>query len=147
MSTGKVVQVIGAVVDVEFPRADVPKVYNALNVGELNLTMEVQQQLGDGIVRCVAMGSSEGLKRGLAVSNTGKAISVPVGTKTLGRIMDVLGDPIDEKGPIGEETRWEIHRKSPQAASGHPACPEPPVAPNAPNPGLHPHPNSNNGLQ
>ncbi len=113
MSTGKVVQVIGAVVDVEFPRADVPKVYNALNVGELSLTMEVQQQLGDGIVRCVAMGSSEGLKRGLEVSNTGKAISVPVGTKTLGRIMDVLGDPIDEKGDIGSEHRWEIHRKAP----------------------------------
>jgi len=113
MSTGKVVQVIGAVVDVEFPRADVPKVYNALSVGELNLTMEVQQQLGDGIVRCVAMGSSDGLKRGLDVSNTGKAISVPVGTKTLGRIMDVLGDPIDEKGDIGEEARWEIHRKAP----------------------------------
>jgi len=113
MSTGKVVQVIGAVVDVEFPRADVPKVYNALHVGELSLTMEVQQQLGDGIVRCVAMGSSEGLKRGLEVSNTGKAISVPVGTKTLGRIMDVLGDPIDEKGDIGSEHRWEIHRKAP----------------------------------
>jgi len=113
MSTGKVVQVIGAVVDVEFPRADVPKVYNALNVDELGLTMEVQQQLGDGIVRCVAMGTSDGLKRGLNVSNTGKAISVPVGTKTLGRIMDVLGAPIDEKGDIGEEERWEIHRKAP----------------------------------
>ncbi len=113
MSTGKVVQVIGAVVDVEFPRDDVPKVYNALNVDELGLTMEVQQQLGDGIVRCVAMGSSEGLKRGLKCSNTGKAISVPVGTKTLGRIMDVLGEPIDEKGAIGEEVRWEIHRKAP----------------------------------
>ena len=113
MSTGKVVQVIGAVVDVEFPRTDVPKVYNALNVDELGLTMEVQQQLGDGIVRCVAMGSSDGLKRGLTCSNTGKAISVPVGTQTLGRIMDVLGSPIDEKGDIGEETRWEIHRKAP----------------------------------
>jgi F-type H+-transporting ATPase subunit beta len=113
MSTGKVVQVIGAVVDVEFPRTDVPKVYNALNVDELGLTMEVQQQLGDGVVRCVAMGSSDGLKRGLAVSNTGKAIAVPVGQKTLGRIMDVLGAPIDEKGPIGEEERWEIHRKAP----------------------------------
>ena len=113
MSTGKVVQVIGAVVDVEFPRDDVPKVYNALNVDELGLTMEVQQQLGDGIVRCVAMGSSEGLKRGQKCSNTGKAISVPVGTQTLGRIMDVLGDPIDEKGEIGEEARWEIHRKAP----------------------------------
>ena len=113
MSTGKVVQVIGAVVDVEFPRTDVPKVYNALNVDELGLTMEVQQQLGDGVVRCVAMGSSDGLKRGLTCSNTGKAISVPVGTKTLGRIMDVLGSPIDEKGDIGEEARWEIHRKAP----------------------------------
>ncbi|MDH3325720.1 MAG: F0F1 ATP synthase subunit beta [Gammaproteobacteria bacterium] len=113
MSTGKVVQVIGAVVDVEFPRTDVPKVYNALHVDELSLTMEVQQQLGDGVVRCVAMGTSDGLKRGLSVSNTGKAISVPVGTQTLGRIMDVLGDPIDEKGPIGEEARWEIHRKAP----------------------------------
>jgi len=113
MSTGKVVQVIGAVVDVEFPRTDVPKVYNALNVDELSLTMEVQQQLGDGVVRCVAMGSSDGLKRGLSVSNTGKAISVPVGTKTLGRIMDILGNPIDEKGDIGEEDRWEIHRKAP----------------------------------
>jgi len=113
MSTGKVVQVIGAVVDVEFPRDSVPKVYNALNIGELNLTMEVQQQLGDGIVRCVAMGPSDGLKRGMGVSNTGKAISVPVGQKTLGRIMDVLGNPIDEAGPIGEESRWEIHRKAP----------------------------------
>jgi len=113
MSTGKVVQVIGAVVDVEFPRTDVPKVYNALKVDELGLTMEVQQQLGDGVVRCVAMGTSDGLKRGLKCSNTGKAISVPVGTQTLGRIMDVLGDPIDEKGAIGEEARWEIHRKAP----------------------------------
>ena len=113
MSSGKIVQVIGAVVDVEFPRDSIPKVYNALKINELNLTMEVQQQLGDGVVRCVAMGSSDGLKRGLQVSNTGKAISVPVGQKTLGRIMDVLGDPIDQKGPIGEETRWEIHRKAP----------------------------------
>ncbi|MDH5299748.1 MAG: F0F1 ATP synthase subunit beta [Gammaproteobacteria bacterium] len=113
MSTGKVVQVIGAVVDVEFPRDSVPKVYHALSIGELNLTMEVQQQLGDGIVRCVAMGPSDGLKRGMKASNTGKAISVPVGKKTLGRIMDVLGNPIDEAGPIGEEARWEIHRKAP----------------------------------
>ncbi|MDH5728600.1 MAG: F0F1 ATP synthase subunit beta [Gammaproteobacteria bacterium] len=113
MSTGKVVQVIGAVVDVEFPRDNVPKVYNALNIEEIGLTMEVQQQLGDGVVRCVAMGSSDGLKRNMKVSNTGAAISVPVGKKTLGRIMDVLGNPIDEKGPIGEEDRWEIHRKAP----------------------------------
>ncbi len=113
MSTGKVVQVIGAVVDVEFPRDNVPKVYDALKLEELGLTMEVQQQLGDGVVRCVAMGPSDGLKRGMAVTNTGKAISVPVGKATLGRIMDVLGEPIDEKGPIGEEDRWEIHRKAP----------------------------------
>ncbi len=113
MSTGKVVQVIGAVVDVEFPRDSVPKVYDALKLEQLGLTMEVQQQLGDGVVRCVAMGPSDGLKRGLEVTNTGKAISVPVGKQTLGRIMDVLGDPIDEKGPIGEEVRWEIHRKAP----------------------------------
>jgi F-type H+-transporting ATPase subunit beta len=113
MSTGKVVQVIGAVVDVEFPRDSVPKVYHALNIGEINLTMEVQQQLGDGIVRCVAMGTSDGLKRGMGVSNTGKAISVPVGQKTLGRIMDVLGNPIDDAGDIGAEQSWEIHRKAP----------------------------------
>ncbi len=113
MSTGKVVQIIGAVVDVEFPRDGVPKVYNALSVTETGLTLEVQQQLGDGIVRCVAMGSSDGLKRGVDAVDTGKAVSVPVGTKTLGRIMDVLGNPIDEKGPIGEEARWEIHRKAP----------------------------------
>ncbi|MCK4494353.1 MAG: F0F1 ATP synthase subunit beta, partial [Methylococcales bacterium] len=113
MSSGKIVQVIGAVVDVEFPREALPKIYDALKVENKNIVLEVQQQLGDGIVRCVAMGSSEGLKRGLDVSNTGKAISVPVGTKTLGRIMDVLGDPIDEKGDIGSESRWEIHRKAP----------------------------------
>ncbi len=113
MSTGKVVQVIGAVVDVEFPRDSVPKVYRALKLDELGLTMEVQQQLGDGIVRCVAMGSSDGLKRGLSVADTGAAIKVPVGPKTLGRIMDVLGEPIDEKGAIGEEVRMEIHRKAP----------------------------------
>ena len=101
MSNGKVVQVIGAVVDVEFPRDSIPKVYDALKIADANLTLEVQQQLGDGVVRAIAMGASEGLKRGLAVSNTGKAISVPVGLKTLGRIMDVLGNPIDEAGPIG----------------------------------------------
>ncbi|MDH5694192.1 MAG: F0F1 ATP synthase subunit beta [Gammaproteobacteria bacterium] len=113
MSSGKVVQVIGAVVDVEFPRDSVPKVYHALTLDKLGLTMEVQQQLGDGVVRCVVMGSTDGLKRGEIASNTGKAISVPVGQKTLGRIMDVLGNPIDQKGPIGEEERWEIHRKAP----------------------------------
>ena len=113
MSSGKIVQIIGAVVDVEFPRDSLPKVYDALMVEEVGLTLEVQQQLGDGVVRAIAMGTTDGLKRSLAVSNTGKAISVPVGQKTLGRIMDVLGNPIDEKGDIGEEERWGIHRKAP----------------------------------
>jgi len=113
MSSGKIVQIIGAVVDVEFPRDALPKVYDALTVEEAGLTLEVQQQLGDGVVRAIAMGTTDGLKRDLAVSNTGKAISVPVGQKTLGRIMDVLGNPIDEKGDIGEEARWGIHRKAP----------------------------------
>jgi F-type H+-transporting ATPase subunit beta len=121
MSKGKIVQIIGAVVDVEFPRDSVPKVYNALRVEEADITMEVQQQLGDGVVRCVAMGTTDGLKRGLAATNTGKAISVPVGHKTLGRIMDVLGAPIDEKGAIGEEHRWEIHRKAPSYEDLSPA--------------------------
>ncbi|AFJ03053.1 ATP synthase beta chain [Methylophaga frappieri] len=113
MSSGKIVQIIGAVVDVEFPRDSLPKVYDALLVDEVGLTLEVQQQLGDGVVRAIAMGTTDGLKRGLAVNNTGKAISVPVGKQTLGRIMDVLGNPIDEKGDIGEEERWGIHRKAP----------------------------------
>ena len=105
MSSGKIVQIIGAVVDVEFPRDALPKVYDALTVEEAGLTLEVQQQLGDGVVRAIAMGTTDGLKRDLAVSNTGKAISVPVGKQTLGRIMDVLGNPIDEKGDIGEDER------------------------------------------
>ena len=114
MSTGNVVEVIGAVVDVEFPRDAVPRVYDALLVPEQEgLTLEVQQQLGDGVVRTIAMGASEGLRRGLEVNNTGEPITVPVGQKTLGRIMDVLGAPIDEKGPIGEEIRMPIHRKPP----------------------------------
>lgn len=113
MSTGNIVEVIGAVVDVEFPRDSVPKVYDALHISDNNLTLEVQQQLGDGIVRTIAMGASEGLRRGLEVSNTGQPITVPVGQQTLGRIMDVLGEPIDEKGPIGEEKRMPIHRKPP----------------------------------
>jgi F-type H+-transporting ATPase subunit beta len=113
MSQGKVVQIIGAVVDVEFPRAAVPKVYDALKVAGTDITLEVQQQLGDGIVRTIALGSTDGLKRGLIADNTGRAIAVPVGVKTLGRIMDVLGNPIDEAGPIGEEVRWEIHRSAP----------------------------------
>jgi F-type H+-transporting ATPase subunit beta len=113
MSSGKIVQIIGAVVDVEFPREAMPKVYDALRLDDVGLTLEVQQQLGDGIVRSIAMGSSDGLKRGMNVSNTGAPISVPVGKKTLGRIMDVLGDPVDEAGPVGEEERWAIHRAAP----------------------------------
>ena len=113
MSSGKVVQVIGAVIDVEFPRDSVPQVYDALTVAEKGLTLEVQQQLGDGVVRAIAMGPSEGVSRGLNVENTGAPISVPVGTETLGRIMDVLGNPIDERGPIGEQARAAIHRAAP----------------------------------
>jgi len=113
MSSGRIVQIIGAVIDVEFAREAVPNVYDALKVQGIETTLEVQQQLGDGVVRSIAMGSTEGLKRGLEVVNTGKAIAVPVGKATLGRIMDVLGNPIDEAGPIGEEERWEIHRAAP----------------------------------
>jgi F-type H+-transporting ATPase subunit beta len=113
MSSGKVVQVIGAVVDVQFPRESIPHIYDALKLSDQDLTLEVQQQLGDGVVRTIAMGASEGLKRGLAVTNTGQPIMVPVGTKTLGRIMDVLGKPIDEAGPIGAEKSMPIHRAAP----------------------------------
>lgn len=113
MSSGRIVQIIGAVIDVEFPRENVPQVYDALKVDKTNLTLEVQQQLGDGVVRAIALGSSEGLSRGLDVENTQKPIQVPVGTETLGRIMDVLGDPIDECGPIGEKERRSIHQKAP----------------------------------
>jgi F-type H+-transporting ATPase subunit beta len=119
MSQGKVVQCIGAVVDVEFPRDQMPKVYEALvldeegSTAEAGLTFEVQQQLGDGIVRTIAMGSSDGLRRGMAVKATGAGISVPVGTATLGRVMDVLGRPIDEAGPILTDERREIHQHAP----------------------------------
>jgi len=113
MSTGNIVEIIGAVIDVEFPRDSVPKVYDALTIADTGLTLEVQQQLGDGVVRCIAMGASDGLRRGLEATNTGASIQVPVGTQTLGRIMDVLGNPIDEKGPIGEKERMSIHRKAP----------------------------------
>jgi F-type H+-transporting ATPase subunit beta len=113
MSSGNIVQVIGAVVDVEFPRETVPKVYEALRVKDENLTLEVQQQLGDGIVRTIAMGSTDGLRRGLNVLNTGAPITVPVGQKTLGRIMNVLGEPVDEKGDIGSQEFLPIHRKAP----------------------------------
>ncbi len=113
MSQGKIVQIIGAVVDVEFPRDQVPRVYDALKVDGTEITLEVQQQLGDGIVRSIALGSTDGLKRNLIAKNTGSAISVPVGLGTLGRIMDVLGRPIDEAGPIKSDTSWEIHRAAP----------------------------------
>lgn len=113
MSSGRIVQIIGAVIDVEFPRDSVPSIYDALIVADKGLTLEVQQQLGDGVVRTIAMGSSEGISRGLTVENTNNPISVPVGTETLGRIMDVLGNPIDEAGPIGEKDRMPIHRKAP----------------------------------
>ncbi len=116
MSSGRVVQIIGAVIDVEFPRDSVPKIYDALRVDGAATTLEVQQQLGDGIVRTIAMGSTEGLKRGLDVNNTNEPIQVPVGIETLGRIMDVLGNPIDECGPIGEKERYAIHRKPPTYA-------------------------------
>lgn len=110
--SGKIVQVIGAVVDVEFPRNDVPKVYDALKL-ETGLVLEVQQQLGDGVVRTIAMGASDGLQRGLLVENTGRPISVPVGAGTLGRIMDVLGQPVDNAGDVAATDYWEIHRKAP----------------------------------
>lgn len=113
MESGKIVQIMGAVVDVEFTRGQIPKVYDALTVQEVNLTLEVQQQIGDGVVRTIAMGSSEGLRRGLNVLNTGKPITVPVGKKTLGRIMDVLGRPIDEQGEIGATEFLPIHRAAP----------------------------------
>ncbi len=113
MNQGKIVQIIGAVVDVEFPRESLPKVYDALKMTDPNLTLEVQQQIGDGVVRTIAMGGTDGLRRGMAVAGTGAPISVPVGIKTLGRIMDVLGDPVDELGPVGNETVWPIHRAAP----------------------------------
>jgi len=113
MSAGSIVQIIGAVVDVEFSRDAMPRIFNALNVDDTDIVLEVQQQLGDGVVRCIALGSTDGLKRGLSISDTGAAISVPVGEKTLGRVMDVLGRPIDEAGPIGEEKRMPIHRRPP----------------------------------
>ncbi|GAB4165188.1 MAG: F0F1 ATP synthase subunit beta [Rhodocyclaceae bacterium] len=113
MSDGTIVQCIGAVVDVKFERQGMPKVFDALTMEEIGLTLEVQQQLGDGVVRTIALGSSDGLRRGMTVRNTGKPISVPVGTATLGRIMDVLGRPIDEMGPVATEERRSIHQKAP----------------------------------
>ena len=113
MVEGRIVQCIGPVIDVEFPRDHMPRVYDALEMQGTELTLEVQQQLGDGVVRTIALGSAEGLRRGMTVANTGAPISVPVGPKTLGRIMDVLGRPIDEAGPIGAEKTMSIHRKAP----------------------------------
>jgi len=121
MSTGNIVQVIGAVVDVKFPREHLPKVYEALKIEETGVTLEVQQQLGDGVVRCIAMGASEGLKRGLGVKSTGEPIKVPVGKGTLGRIMDVLGEPIDEAGPVATDTWMPIHRAPPSYEDQAPA--------------------------
>ena len=114
MSQGKIVQIIGPVVDVEFPRDAMPKVYDALKLVDADLTLEVQQQLGDGVVRTIAMGSSDGLKRGMAITNTGAPISVPVGAATLGRIMDVLGNPVDEAGPVASEHVRAIHQAAPK---------------------------------
>lgn len=116
MSVGKIVEIIGAVVDVEFPRGAVPKVYDALTIDGKPITLEVQQQLGDGVVRTIAMGTTDGLARGLTVHNTGRPIEVPVGIETLGRIMDVLGNPIDDAGPIGEKQRRAIHAEAPTFA-------------------------------
>jgi F-type H+-transporting ATPase subunit beta len=122
MSTGTIVQCIGAVVDIEFPRDQMPRVYDALileqdagnTLVEQGLTFEVEQQLGDGVVRTIAMGSSDGLKRGMKVKGTGSNIQVPVGPGVLGRVMDVLGRPIDEKGPIKSEERRPIHQAAPK---------------------------------
>ena len=113
MADGKIVQCIGAVVDVEFPRNALPKIYDALKMAGSELTLEVQQQLGDGIVRTIALGTSDGLRRGMIIQNTGKPIMVPVGKATLGRIMDVLGQPIDERGPVDQTHTASIHRKAP----------------------------------
>ena len=130
MSTGNIVEIIGAVVDVEFPKANIPKVHDALFVGNtaengsedaVTVTLEVQQQLGDGVVRTIALGSSEGLRRGLTVTNSGGPIKVPVGEATLGRIMDVLGNPIDEAGPVQTDQKLPIHRKAPEYVDQSPA--------------------------
>src|SRR3990167_157039 len=115
-NAGKIVEIIGAVVDVEFPRHVVPKIYDALNVEKENLVLEVQQQLGDGIVRTIAMGSTDGLRRGSFVANTGNPITVPVGPGTLGRIIDVLGEPVDDAGPVMTDRRMPIHRPAPTFA-------------------------------
>ena len=114
MADGKIVQCIGAVVDVEFPRNAMPRIFDALKMEGSELTLEVQQQLGDGVVRTIALGTSDGLRRGMIIQNTGKAIQVPIGKATLGRIMDVLGNPIDECGPVSHEFMASIHRDAPK---------------------------------
>ena len=119
MSSGNIVEIIGAVVDVEFPRDSIPRIYDALLVEEAGLTLEVQQQLGDGIVRCIAMGSTDGVKRGVNVADTGAPISVPVGKGTLGRVMDVLGNPVDEAGPVNADKKMPIHRTPPTLSLIH----------------------------
>ena len=121
MTEGKIVQIIGAVVDMEFPRGQLPKVYDAIKLDNPVLTFEVQQQLGDGIVRTIAMGSTDGLRRGMTVKDSGAPIQVPVGQATLGRIMDVLGEPVDEKGPVGADIHMPIHRKAPAYADQAPS--------------------------
>lgn len=121
MNVGKIVEIIGAVVDVEFPRQDVPRIYDALHVADKSLVLEVQQQIGDGVVRTIAMGTTDGLRRGLSVRNTGKPILVPVGKPTLGRIMNVLGEVIDEKGPIATDQYLPIHRPAPTFAEQAPS--------------------------
>jgi F-type H+-transporting ATPase subunit beta len=113
MTEGTIVQCIGAVIDVEFAREELPKIYDALILEGSDLTLEVEQQLGDGVVRTICLGSAEGLRRGMKVKNTGAGISVPVGPATLGRIMDVLGRPIDERGPVKSEQKMPIHRDAP----------------------------------
>lgn len=120
-SQGKIVEIIGAVVDVEFPHQHVPRIYDALNVDDKDLVLEVQQQIGDGVVRTIAMGITEGVRRGLTVTNTGKPITIPVGKPTLGRIMNVLGEPIDEKGPIDSKQFLPIHRPAPTFAEQAPS--------------------------
>ncbi|MHC8441882.1 MAG: F0F1 ATP synthase subunit beta [Candidatus Eutrophobiaceae bacterium] len=122
MSSGNIVQIIGAVVDVTFPSGSIPKIYDALTVDGVDATLEVQQQLGDGVVRTIALGTTDGLQRGLRVENTGAAITVPVGKKTLGRIMDVLGRPIDECGPIETDEKMAIHRKAPKFVDLNPSA-------------------------
>src|SRR5699024_3422737 len=113
MSSGKVVQIIGPVVDVEFDRDSLPKIHDAIVIKENDLVKEVEQQIGDGVVRCIAMGATDGLPRGVEAENTGAPISVPVGEATLGRIMNVLGEPQEERGAVEFEERWAIHREAP----------------------------------